>query len=160
MNTRKVIGWAAFGGLCYGAFHLWGKQAIAAYNLKFRFNNVHYKGRGDGATDLKFELLIDVWNDSIFDLYVKKFDFEILFNHENISVVSKEQNTLLTGNTILTVPILVNIDLRTTWETLLAQITSGYWDNWLFEVKGTIATSNIKIPLNLSFNYYDFFKVQ
>ena len=158
-TMNKVVGWLVVGGVGYWLFDTWGKQAIAAYNLGFRFNNVHYVGLGKTSTSFRFELLIDVMNSSIFDIYIQKFDFDILFNSEPISYISKTQNTLFAGRTITTIPILVDIDIRKTLEQLIEQIQSGYYDNWLFEIKGTLYTKNLTIPLNIEFNYQDFSKL-
>jgi len=158
-SMKNVAGWLIAGGVAYFLFDMFGKQAIAAYNLGFAFNDVHYKGRGNSATSLKFELLIDVSNTSIFDIYVDIFEFDVLFNHETISKINKEQHTLFEGKTITTVPILIDLDIKTTFEQLLAQIQSGYYDNWLFEIKGKLHTRNITIPLNIEFNFQDFQKL-
>ena len=152
-------GWLVVGGVGYWLFHTFGKQAVAAYNLGFAFNNVHYKGIGKTSTSFRFELLIDVKNSSIFDIYIQKFELEVLFNKEPISYINKTQNTLFAGKTITTVPILVDIDIKKTLQQLIQQISSGYYDNWLFEVKGTLYTKNLTIPLNLEFNFQDFQKL-
>ncbi|MDR2653018.1 MAG: hypothetical protein LBC68_12035 [Prevotellaceae bacterium] len=135
----------------------YGQQYIAARGLGFKIADVNYKGLGNSDTSFKFEILVDCASTSQFDIYIQKFDFEILFNHEQIALVQKEQNTLFVHRCITTIPIIVDIDIKMTWEKLLEQVRSGYLDNWLFEIKGTIYTKNIKLPLNLEFNYYNFF---
>jgi len=158
-EMNKAVKWIVLGGVGWWLFDMFGKQAIAAYNLGFRLNDVRYKGRGNIATSLKFELLIDVSNTSIFDIYVDKFELDVLFNHNSISKINKEQHTLFQGKTITTIPIIIDIDIKTTWDTLLSQIQSGYFDNWLFEVKGNLYTKNITVPLNVEFNFQDFQKL-